>query len=311
MAAGAVALAAGAARAQYTGVVTAGDLEFDLATQAPFPNMGPALLRPSNLISALEPTMSQVNQYLWFYYLAGDVRAFNFNDEGGQEVQVVGSTITVKQHYAGWDGVQTYTLAAGGPGVGSLHAQATVRNLGSSPLTIRLFHYADLDDNGTFTDDEATLDSPGVVTVTDSTGPFTLRLVADSTPTAYEASAWRTLLTNLANNGQTALNNVGLPLTADVTVAFQWDLVVPVGGEATVGDTITIINGSGEPTCYANCDQSTATPFLNIGDFVCFQQRFAAGDSWANCDGSSLPPVLNVGDFVCFQARFAAGCSAP
>jgi hypothetical protein len=60
--------------------------------------------------------------------------------------------------------------------------------------------------------------------------------------------------------------------------------------------------------CYANCDGSTAAPVLNIADFVCFQQRFAAGDSYANCDGSTTPPVLNIGDFVCFGQRFAAGC---
>lgn len=60
--------------------------------------------------------------------------------------------------------------------------------------------------------------------------------------------------------------------------------------------------------CYANCDASTVPPVLNVNDFVCFQTRFAAGDSDANCDGSTAPPVLNVNDFICFQARFAAGC---
>jgi hypothetical protein len=60
--------------------------------------------------------------------------------------------------------------------------------------------------------------------------------------------------------------------------------------------------------CYANCDQSTALPVLNVGDFTCFLQRFAAGDSYANCDSSTILPVLNVGDFTCFLQRFAAGC---
>lgn len=61
-------------------------------------------------------------------------------------------------------------------------------------------------------------------------------------------------------------------------------------------------------TCYANCDLSTGAPVLNVNDYVCFQARFAAGDSWANCDGSTAPPMLNVNDFICFQAAFAAGC---
>ena len=60
--------------------------------------------------------------------------------------------------------------------------------------------------------------------------------------------------------------------------------------------------------CYANCDASASPPLLNVADFTCFLQRFAAGDAYANCDGSSVAPVLNVADFSCFLGRFAAGC---
>jgi photosystem II stability/assembly factor-like uncharacterized protein len=62
------------------------------------------------------------------------------------------------------------------------------------------------------------------------------------------------------------------------------------------------------PSCYANCDGSTAAPVLNVADFSCFLQRFAAGDHYANCDGSTTPPILNVSDFSCFLSAFAAGC---
>lgn len=61
--------------------------------------------------------------------------------------------------------------------------------------------------------------------------------------------------------------------------------------------------------CYANCDSSTATPTLNVQDFACFLNAFAAGDSYANCDSSTVVPVLNVQDFACFLNSFAAGCS--
>jgi hypothetical protein len=71
------------------------------------------------------------------------------------------------------------------------------------------------------------------------------------------------------------------------------------------------IVGGGGPTCYANCDGTTAVPFLNVNDFICFQTKFAAGDTYANCDASTSAPVLNVNDFICFQTKFAAGCSAP
>ncbi len=63
-----------------------------------------------------------------------------------------------------------------------------------------------------------------------------------------------------------------------------------------------------EPSCYANCDHSTTVPALNVLDFICFLDEFAAGDPYANCDQSTTPPVLNVLDFTCFLNRFAAGC---
>ena len=60
--------------------------------------------------------------------------------------------------------------------------------------------------------------------------------------------------------------------------------------------------------CYPNCDGSTVAPVLNVNDFICFQQKYAAGDPYANCDGSSIPPILNVNDFICFSTAFAGGC---
>jgi len=63
-------------------------------------------------------------------------------------------------------------------------------------------------------------------------------------------------------------------------------------------------------SCYANCDGTTRPPCLNVLDFICFLNRFAAGDTYANCDQSTSPPVLNVLDFGCFLNRFGAGCSA-
>ncbi|MBL9031999.1 MAG: hypothetical protein JNM80_09870 [Phycisphaerae bacterium] len=89
-------------------------------------------------------------------------------------------------------------------------------------------------------------------------------------------------------------------------------LVGATGGifEASFGISAEIAPPSGS-SCYANCDASTTLPFLNVNDFICFQNLFATGDSRANCDGSTNPPVLNVNDFTCFNNAFAAGCSAP
>jgi glucose/arabinose dehydrogenase len=70
-----------------------------------------------------------------------------------------------------------------------------------------------------------------------------------------------------------------------------------------IGDLFTIV-----PACPANCDNSTEPPVLNILDFNCFINRFAAADCYANCDGSTAPPLLNVLDFNCFLNRFTTGC---
>jgi hypothetical protein len=73
-------------------------------------------------------------------------------------------------------------------------------------------------------------------------------------------------------------------------------------------DEFLIFRASANRACDANCDGSTTQPVLNVNDFICFSQRFAAGDPRANCDRSTTPPTLNVNDFVCFQTQFAAGC---
>jgi subtilisin family serine protease len=61
--------------------------------------------------------------------------------------------------------------------------------------------------------------------------------------------------------------------------------------------------------CYADCDSSTGLGTLDIFDFLCFQNRFATGNSYAcECDVSTGVGVCDIFDFLCFQNAFAAGC---
>jgi hypothetical protein len=62
------------------------------------------------------------------------------------------------------------------------------------------------------------------------------------------------------------------------------------------------VAGGGGGACTADCDGSGGLDFF---DFLCFQNRFAAGDPAADCDGSGQ---LDFFDFLCFQNDFAAGC---
>jgi subtilisin-like proprotein convertase family protein len=85
------------------------------------------------------------------------------------------------------------------------------------------------------------------------------------------------------------------------------------GGDtgAIQGFRINLQGGGSGNTCYANCDNSTSAPILNVLDFNCFINRFTAGESYANCDSSTTVPVLNILDFNCFINRFTAGCTNP
>jgi hypothetical protein len=86
---------------------------------------------------------------------------------------------------------------------------------------------------------------------------------------------------------------------------------IRISGKGTTRGPVTLHTGTvtpGPSPCYANCDNSTAAPVLNVADFTCFLQKFAAGDTYANCDNSTAAPTLNVADFTCFLQRFAAGC---
>ena len=127
-------------------------------------------------------------------------------------------------------------------------------------------------------------------------------------------SVWRGGTGGAFTTGPGRFLDTGGDVTPDGTqglFAVDPDHPVPVPPGAFEVD---YIDGGNQPAriivggCYANCDGSTAPPVLNVGDYVCFINAFAAGDLYANCDGSTTPPRLNVNDFVCFASQFAAGC---
>jgi len=97
-----------------------------------------------------------------------------------------------------------------------------------------------------------------------------------------------------------------LPAGTYAVYATHYRDGAPVTDRALLG--MFTVNPSCGGGCYPNCDGSTQAPVLNVLDFTCFLQRFAAGDAYANCDASTAAPTLNVQDFTCFLQKFAAGC---
>ncbi len=119
--------------------------------------------------------------------------------------------------------------------------------------------------------------------------------------------------------GSNVLSSGPLTINAQEWAWYGWQSDVPISrieylssgnpGNTVVFDNLTISVNAGTAPCYPNCDASTTAPVLNVLDFSCFLNRFAAGDSYANCDGSTTTPTLNVLDFACFLNQFAAGCT--
>jgi hypothetical protein len=95
---------------------------------------------------------------------------------------------------------------------------------------------------------------------------------------------------------------VNQPVTHAGGMTYRWQVLYNP-------NTVVLRVQSAEPACYANCDDSTTAPILNVADFICFVNRFGSGDNYANCDQSMVPPVLNVLDFQCFLNKFQSGCS--
>jgi hypothetical protein len=231
---------------------------------------------------------------------------------GGQFTMAGGSAIP---RIAFWNGVSWQGFGAGVNG-GVVYALASFDPDGSGPVYPQLAVGGDFTlAGGNIANRVATwVSAPTPVVITSPSSAvacagtpasFSVRAAAGGFPT-YQ---WRRNGTPLSNgptgtgstiSGATSITlMIANPGDADLA---QYDAVVTnaCGSDTSAAATMT--------RCISNCDCSTVAPILNVGDFVCFQSRFAAGDSLANCDGSTTAPILNVGDFICFQGKFAAGC---
>ncbi len=95
-------------------------------------------------------------------------------------------------------------------------------------------------------------------------------------------------------------------LFADGTLAGPW---VPMTTFAPGQSHEWAFVIEGETECYADCDSSTGPGVLDIFDFLCFGNRFSAGDPYAcDCDTSTGMGVCDIFDFLCFGNAFGAGC---
>jgi hypothetical protein len=134
----------------------------------------------------------------------------------------------------------------------------------------------------------------------------TTRVIDAARVTGAGSVAWHNLINSDSSTDKGRLISATTGGAGAVIAAYN----VGSGGNTDIAANRVNADGTqGTPPCYANCDGSTASPILNVQDFTCFLQRFAAAAPYANCDGSTSSPILNVQDFTCFLQNYAAGCN--
>jgi hypothetical protein len=117
----------------------------------------------------------------------------------------------------------------------------------------------------------------------------------------YSGLSWSL---RLVNGSATELVRRNMEIPSSAYSSFGEDSSGELYLCSLFGQVFKIVRG-----CYANCDgRNSIAPILNVNDFLCFSNQFAADDPRANCDGSTEPPLLSVADFSCFMAAFANGC---
>lgn len=141
----------------------------------------------------------------------------------------------------------TWTLRGGA--AGSLRSDMietiTITNTSTfQPLTISFFQYSDFDLNGTIADQSVGIFGALRNTAIQSdTGGFVLNeTVVTPAPTRWQVDTFPTILNALDNGGIDNLNNNFGPIgPGDLTWAFQWDLVIPIGGSVVISKDKNIV----------------------------------------------------------------------
>ncbi|MBY0400928.1 hypothetical protein K2X89_11575 [Myxococcota bacterium] len=114
---------------------------------------------------------------------------------------------------------------------GNLFQNMRITNTSGAALTIDVFHYSDLDVNGTGGGDRASLgSSPGNIQINQTEGGQSAPIIGYGA-NAYRVSPYAVILADLTDSGVDNFSNTGLPVNApqDVTVGFQWSVTIAAG----------------------------------------------------------------------------------
>ena len=96
---------------------------------------------------------------------------------------------------------------------------------------------------------------------------------------------------------------LGLGAGTCQTALAQLDLswyTIDCGGQVSLAGSLSVTGSIGQP----DAATSSAGALHLLGGYW----GVPVQGCYANCDASTLTPVLNVNDFTCFLNRYAAGC---
>lgn len=195
----------------------------------------------------------------WFWYRVGNNPEAPINTISAPvNLQPAANVLDTRYNNGQFSVRVQYTLAGGqiGSGTSDIGEAITINNLSASPLDFHFFQYSDFDLNGPG-NDVVQLGGlfAGRLYAADQTDLGTLSENMDNVSGANrgEVGFFNSTLVKLNDaNPDNLNNNLGPVGPGDVTWAFQWDYLIPVGGSAVISkDKILHINPVPEPGALA------------------------------------------------------------
>jgi hypothetical protein len=174
----------------------------------------------------------------WFYRLDGDTAESVFPSDKIPTSSTANTAVLSLAPDPAFDATLEYTATDLGDGEGAVLQEMTIFNQTSEDLVIDLFYYVDLDVDGSAGSDTATLAGPNRILFEDGSAQFS---AIGSEADAFQVTQFAALRGLLEDGAITNLDNSGVPFgPGDATTAFQWSLLIPTGGSATVTGAIGI-----------------------------------------------------------------------
>jgi hypothetical protein len=199
----------------------------------------------------------------WFYYRVGDagpeapINRLTHVESVPFDLTGDGRNDFLRAKYADPLGRFTaqvsYLLTGGtaGSNQSGLFEAIQIENHGQNPLSMHFFQYADLDLNGTTSDDALVITGtpPNTAHQTDPVMRVS-ESVTTPPPSHYEANNLGlpgNLVTRLNDGSPTTLADVSGPIVGDAAWAFQWDLSIPAGQSQVINKVKNIRMGEHIP----------------------------------------------------------------